>query len=58
MFNLSNETDYKLLSKTQNLYNLFILIILVFFIYFFLRLLFLSFDNRNNLIYNEIDTTY
>ncbi len=58
MFNLSNETDYKLLSKTQNFYNLFILIILVLFISIFLRLLFLSFDNRNNLISKEIDTTY
>ena len=58
MFNLSNETDYKLLSKTQNFYNLFILIILVLFVSIFLRLLFLSFDNRNNLISKEIDTTY
>ena len=58
MFNLSNETDYKLLSKTQNFYNLFILIIFVLFISIFFRLLFLSFDNRNNLISKEIDTTH
>ena len=31
MFNLSSETDYKLLSKTKNYYNFFILNILILF---------------------------
>ena len=47
MFNLSNETDYKLLSKTKNYYNFFILAILFLFIAILIRLLFLSFDNSN-----------
>ena len=46
MFNLSNETDYKLLSKTKNYYNFFILTILFLFIAIFTRLIFLSFDNK------------
>ena len=49
MFNLSNETDYKLLSKTKNYYNFFILTILFLFIAIFTRLIFLSFDNKNKL---------
>ena len=48
MFNLSNETDYKLLSKTKNYYNFFILTILFLFIAIFTRLIFLSLDNSNN----------
>ena len=47
MFNLSNETDYKLLSKTKNYYNFFILTILSLFIAVFTRLIFLSFDKPN-----------
>ena len=56
MFNLSNETDYKLLSKTKNYYNFFILTILFLFIAIFIRLIFLSFDNNNKSISNERDT--
>ena len=48
MFNLSNETDYKLLSKTKNYYNFFILTILLLFIAILTRLIFLSFDNTNS----------
>ena len=48
MFNLSNETDYKLLSKTKNYYNFFILTILFLFIAIFFRLLVLSLDNKKN----------
>ena len=47
MFNLSNETDYKLLSKTENYYNFFILTILFLFVAIIIRLIFLSFDNDN-----------
>ncbi len=48
MFNLSNETDYKLLSKTRNYYNFFILTVLFLFIAIFTRLIFLSLDNSNS----------
>ena len=48
MFNLSNETDYKLLSKTKNYYNFFILTILLLFIAIFIRLIILSLDNEKN----------
>ena len=48
MFNLSNETDYKILSKTKNYYNFFILTILLLFIAILTRLIFLSFDNTNS----------
>ena len=58
MFNLSNETDYKLLSKTKNYYNFFILAILFLFIAIFIRLIFLSFDNSNNLKSNERGTNF
>ncbi len=47
MFNLSNETDYKLLSKTNNYYNFFILTVLFLFIAIFTRLIFLSLNNSN-----------
>ena len=50
MFNLSNETDYKLLSKSKNYYNFFILTILLLFIAILTRLIFLSFDNTNSSI--------
>ena len=48
MFNLSNETDYKLLSKTKNYYNFFILTVLFLFVAIFTRLIFLSLDNSNS----------
>ena len=56
MFNLSNETDYKLLSKTKNYYNFFILTVLFLFTAIFIRLIFLSFDNNNKFLnlMNEI----
>ena len=47
MFNLSNETDYKLLSETRNYYNFFILTILFLFIAIFSRLIFLSFEKKD-----------
>ena len=55
MFNLSNETDYKLLSKTKNYYNFFILVILSLFIAISIRLVFLSFDNSNKSLSNLRD---
>ena len=58
MFNLTNETDYKLLYKTKNYYNFFILTILFLFIAIFIRLIFLSLDNeKNNSQFNSRDTT-
>ena len=57
MFNLSNETDYKLLSKTKNYYNFFILTILFLFIAIFIRLIFLSFENSNISLSNELRDT-
>ncbi len=58
MFNLSNETDYKLLSKTKNYYNFFILTILFLFISIFIRLIILSLDNEtNNSQFSSKDTT-
>ncbi len=56
MFNLSNETDYKLLSKTKNYYNFFILVILLLFIAILIRLVFLSFNNSNKSLSNLRDT--
>ncbi len=58
MFNLSNETDYKLLSKTKNYYNFFILAVLFLFTAIFIRLLFLSFDNKSTSSSNERDTSF
>ena len=52
MFNLSNETDYKLLSKTKNYYNFFILTVLFLFIAIFARLIFLSLDKSNSYLSN------
>ncbi len=58
MFNLSNETDYKILNKTKNYYNLFILTVLILFTAIFIRLIFLSFENSNNLKSNERETNF
>ncbi len=55
MFNLNNETDYKLLSETKNYYNFFILTTLFLFIAIFTRLLILSFDNNNISLSNVRD---
>ena len=57
MYNLSNETDYKLLSKTKNYYNFFILTILFLFVAIIIRLIFLSFDNDNFSKSNIKDTS-
>ena len=57
MFNLSNETDYKLLSKTKNYYNFFILTILFLFIAIFTRLIFLSLDNSNSYLSSVSDSS-
>ena len=57
MFNLSNETDYKLISKTKHYYNFFILAVFFLFTAIFIRLLFLSFDNKNISISNVRDTS-
>ena len=57
MFNLSNETDYKLISKTKNYYNFFILAVLFLFTAIFIRLLFLSFDEKSIPNSNVRDTS-
>ena len=57
MFNLINETDYKLLSKTKNYYNFFILTVLFLFIAIFTRLIFLSLDNSNSYLSSVRDTS-
>ena len=57
MFNLSNETDYKLLSKTKNYYNFFILTVLFLFTAIFIRLIFLSIENNDNFQVNKNKTS-
>ncbi len=57
MFNLSNETDYKLLSDTKNYYNFFIFIIFLLFIAIFTRLIILNLDNSNRSLSNVKDTS-
>ena len=57
MFNLSNETDYKLLSETKNYYNFFILSILFLFITISTRLIFLSLDNSKGYLSSVRDTS-
>ena len=57
MFNLSNETDYKLLSETKDYYNFFILTVLFLFIAIFTRLIFLSLDKSSNSISHLKDTS-
>ena len=56
MFNLSNETDYKLLLKTKNYYNFFLLSILFLFIAIFTRLIILSLEQNPTKLKN-INTT-
>ena len=51
MINLSNETDYKLIFKTKNLYNFFFIFIIVLFVGVFLKIINLSVQEKNN----EID---
>ena len=48
MINLSNETDYKLIFKTKNLYNFFFLLTIVLFIGVFLKISILSLQEKNS----------
>ena len=48
MINLSNETDYKLIFKTKNLYNFFFILIIALFVGVFLKILNLSIQEKNN----------
>ena len=50
MINLSNETDYKLIFKTKNLYNFFFVLIITLFVGIFLKILDLSIQEKNNKI--------
>ena len=50
MFNLSNETDYKSITKAKSYYNLFIFTILILFISIFIRLVYISLDNKSNFL--------
>ena len=56
MFNLSNETDYKLLLKTKNYYNFFFISVLFLFIAIFTRLIILSLEQNPTKLKN-INTT-
>ena len=47
MINLSNETDYKLISKTKNLYNFFFLMTIALFAGVFLKISILSIQEKN-----------
>ena len=57
MFNLSNETDYKLLSETKNYYYFFILTILFLFIAVLIRLIIISLDNNKSSLSKVRDTS-
>jgi len=48
MINLSNETDYKLIFKTKNLYNFFFVLIVTLFVGVFLKIFNLSIQEKNN----------
>ena len=48
MINLSNETDYKLIFKTKNLYNFFFVLIITLFVGVFLKIINLSIQEKNN----------
>ena len=52
MINLSNETDYKLIFKTKNLYNFFFVLIITLFVGVFLKILNLSIQEKNNEVNN------
>ena len=47
MINLSNETDYKLIFKTKNLYNFFFLMTIALFAGVFLKISILSIQEKN-----------
>ena len=56
MINLNNETDYKLLDKTNTFYNFFIFLILILFLGVIFKIFFIYFENKDNynsLKYNE-----
>ncbi len=55
MFNLSNETDYKSITKAKTYYNLFIFTILILFISIFIRLVYISLDNKSNFLKKSND---
>ena len=55
MFNLSNETDYKSITKAKSYYNLFIFTILILFISIFIRLVYISLDNKSNFLKKSND---
>ena len=50
MINLSNETDYKLIFKTKNLYNFFFVLIIILFVGVFFKIINLSVKEKNNQI--------
>ena len=50
MINLSNETDYKLIFKTKNLYNFFFILIIILFFGVFFKIINLSVQEKNNQI--------
>ena len=56
MINLNNETDYKLLDKTNTFYNFFIFLTLILFLGIIFKLFFIYFEKKekyNSLKYNE-----
>ena len=52
MINLNNETDYKLLDKTNNFYNFFIFLTLILFLGIILKLFYIYFEKKEN--YNSL----
>ena len=50
MINLSNETDYKLIFKTKNLYNFFFVLIIFLFFGVFFKIINLSVQEKKNQI--------
>ena len=57
MFNLSNETDYKLLSETKSYYYFFITFTLFLFISIFIRLIFLSLEDNSYSLSSDRDAS-
>ena len=55
MINLSNETDYKLIFKTKNLYNFFFVLIIILFVGVFFKIINLSVQENNNQIESVMD---
>ena len=46
MINLNNETDYKLLDKTNTFYNFFIFLILILFLGVIFKIFFIYFEKK------------